>query len=141
MSGRPVQIRGLQPSYSSFLSSQYQSLMALWNEKDFINFWSGIKGFVTFLPREVKNNVDEDIQLVEAELGKLQKEVNEKTTSQLSRSIVTRRVLTVYLSIVSRIVLNKIMNLLDQKGYLERGWRPLQKGDFKEFKENEGKMA
>lgn len=134
MSGR--QIRGFQPSYSSFLASTYHSLMELWMNGDIMDFWQGIRGFATFLPVEIKDKVAPQIEAVRKELYRKLNNIQriDFYIAGVASSKTTKNVLNRH----SLPILDQIMRLLDERGYLEKGGRYLKQEDFQKLKEETG---
>lgn len=128
-------IRGFQPSYSSFLATTYHNLMELWMNGDIMNFWQGIRGFAVFLPVEIKDKIIPRITAVTQELHRQLGTINRKdfyvagiASSKTAKAILNRHSLP---------ILDQIMRLLDERGYLEKGSVYLKAEDFRKIEERE----
>lgn len=126
-------IRGFQPSYSSFLATTYHRLMELWMEGDVRAFWNGIRGFATFLPEEIKKKVRPKIEKVRNEL--YDSLGNRKSIDYYTGLLADNKRIDNILYQRSLPILDEIMILLDQRGYLEKGGKYLKAEDFKEIGE------
>jgi len=129
----PTKIKGFQASYSSFLATSYHILFQLWLNGNLRGLWRGIKGFYTFLPTEVKDRINPEIEQVDEGIDKIMNKV--QGPDLFTTDVRQTEALTNYLYKSALPILDQIIRLLDEKDWLVRGGHYLKGEDFKKLEE------
>lgn len=128
-------IRGIQPGWASFLWAYIHLLSYEGLESDYEGALNTLKNLCNFLPTDVKNGLSEELALID-ELDELfgdieRRFMNEKCETPFEMSRASYRCKAIKNSIAKAIVreiTRKLMEILDEKGYLEVRERKLPSG-------------
>jgi hypothetical protein len=131
----PEKIKDLQYSFSGFLWKNLDKIQQSWDEGDPVHALWQTLSLVNYLPVVIKNELEPYAKQIAAKMNRAAGvESSDFHTSMLSKNRANTFTAERYLPWF----INKMMRLLDDRGYLERGtWQPIVKEDFKKL-EGEG---
>jgi hypothetical protein len=129
MSEQPEKIKDLQYSFSGFLWKNLDKIQEAWlDQNDPLTALYRATSLTHYLPIPIKKELEPYVK-------QIQKDVNDSFsvnstdfhTTQLTRNRAAMFKAQKYLPLF----MNRMLNLLDQRGYLERGfYSPISKEDF-----------
>jgi len=140
MGENPERIKDLQYSFSSFLWKNLIGVQEKWDEGNVYEALAQVLSLVKYLPVKIKDELEEDVDKIEELVNKsFNAEASDFQSTMLARNKQIDKIARFYFPKF----VNKMMTLLDKRGYLERGlWNPITKEDLSKFeaKQNESQV-
>ena len=136
MGENPERIKDLQYSFSGFLWKQLDNIQTSWDEGDVVRATWRTLTLVKYLPVAIKEELKPIADQIAKELNQAPEVVegHDFHTEMILKNKAAQAVAQKYLGAF----INKMMTLLDQRGYLERGFfQQITQKDVKEFEEKE----
>ncbi len=124
-------VKDLQYSFSGFLWKRLDEIQVCWSQGDFATAIWRASNLVTFLPDVIKRELEPDIKEIKEKMNRSYQvggsdfhttmSLRNKTAEQVAQTCLNG-------------LMNKMLSLLDARGYLERGaYTPITKEDFKKL--------
>lgn len=125
MSEDSGKVKDVMPTYRGFLAGRLVEIWSAWDEGDLELSLRRACRLVTFLPRALKKQLREDRDKITKEMNSVYGLTGvDFYTTHLTRNRQVNRVAMLYLEPFA----DKILNLLDERGYLEKGFRVVPEG-------------
>jgi hypothetical protein len=133
MTEKPEKIKDLQYSFSGFLWKNLDKIQESWDAGDLPGALRRAINLTNYLPVVVKKELEGDVETITLEMNNALSSDGRAAdffTSMQARNKQATRIAGYYLP---RFV-KKTLQILDQRGYLERGfYSPISKEDFAKF--------